>query len=157
MKHIPWEENSRANQLAPQASDSVVSQIIFWVASVRLVEHRYALRIKGKPILEDSDRLWGEEKLIPGNAEWLLGNTDQLLGKIELESGRTESEPGETEPSSGKEKPALGNTNQLPGNIDWLSGKADPVTEPGSGMVEPGLGYVKSWNRFQVEKTMRNQ
>jgi hypothetical protein len=55
-KHIPREENSRANRLAQQDSGYVVSQGVFWVASVSLVEHWYALRSKGKPILEDSDR-----------------------------------------------------------------------------------------------------
>jgi hypothetical protein len=41
----------------------VVSQGVFSVASVSSVEHRYALRSKGKPILEDSDRLRDKEKL----------------------------------------------------------------------------------------------
>jgi hypothetical protein len=36
----------------------------------------YALRSKGKPILEDSDRLQGREKPISGNAKRLPGNTD---------------------------------------------------------------------------------
>jgi hypothetical protein len=52
IKHIPQEENSRANQLAQQASGYVVSQEVFWVASVSLVEHMYALRSKGKSVLE---------------------------------------------------------------------------------------------------------
>jgi hypothetical protein len=39
IKHIPQEENIRANQLAQQASDYVVSQGVFWVASFSLVEH----------------------------------------------------------------------------------------------------------------------
>jgi hypothetical protein len=94
IKHIPWEENSQVNRLAQQALGYVVSQGVFWVASVSLVEHRYALRSKGKLILEDSGRLWGKEKLIPGNAKRLPGNTDRLSGKTEPESGRTESEPG---------------------------------------------------------------
>jgi ribonuclease HI len=111
IKHIPWEENSRANRLAQQALGYVVSQGVFGVASVSLVEHRYALRSKGKLILEDSDQLQGKEKPIPGNAKRLPGNTDRLSGKIEPESGRTESELGETESSSGKEKPVLGNAN----------------------------------------------
>jgi hypothetical protein len=64
IKHIPQEENSRANRLAQQASGYVVSQGVFWAASVSLVEHMYALRSKGKPILEDLDRLQGKEKLI---------------------------------------------------------------------------------------------
>jgi ribonuclease HI len=31
IKHIPWEENSRANRLAQQASGYVVSQGVFWL------------------------------------------------------------------------------------------------------------------------------
>jgi ribonuclease HI len=56
-KHIPWEENSWANRLAQQASGYIVSQGVFWVALVSLVEHMYALRTKGKSILENSYRL----------------------------------------------------------------------------------------------------
>jgi ribonuclease HI len=134
IKHIPREENSRANRLALQASGYVVSQGVFWVASVSLVEHRYALRSKRKLIQEDSDRLWGKEKLILGNAKQLPGNMARL-------SGKTESEPGKTEPSSGKEKPVLGNANQLPGNVERLSGKADPGTKPGLGMAKLGPSY----------------
>jgi hypothetical protein len=119
----------------------VVSQGVFWVASVSVVEHRYALRSKGKPILEDSDWLWDMEKPIPGNAERLLGNTDWLSGKTELEMGRKVSEPGKIELSLGKEKPVLCNTNQLPGNVDRLSGTSDPEIEPGSGKAEPGPSY----------------
>jgi hypothetical protein len=119
----------------------VVSQRIFWVALVRLDEHRYALRSNGKPILEDSDWLWDKEKPIPGNAKRLSDNMDRLSGKIELESGRIESEPGKTELSSGKEKPVLGNTNPLLGNIDQLSGKADPKIELSSGKAELGPSY----------------
>jgi ribonuclease HI len=141
IQHIPREENSRANQLAQQASGYVVSQGVFWAALVSLVEHRYALWSRGKPILEVLDRLQGKEKLILGNAKRLPGNTDRLLGKIELELGRTESELGKTEPSSGKKKPVLGNANQLPGNIDQTLGQADLGTEPGSGKAKPGLSY----------------
>jgi hypothetical protein len=83
IKHIAQEENSHVNRLAQQASRYVVRQGVFWVSSVSLVEHRYALRSKGKSILEDSDRLWGKEKPIPCNAKRLSGNTDQLSGKIE--------------------------------------------------------------------------
>jgi hypothetical protein len=39
IKHIPREENSQVNRLAQQASGYVVSQGVFWVASVSLVEH----------------------------------------------------------------------------------------------------------------------
>jgi ribonuclease HI len=141
IKHIPREENSRVNRLAQQASGYIVSQGVFWVASVSLVEHRYALRSKGKPILEDSDRLRDKEKPILGKAKRLPGNMDQLLGKTELKSGRAESEPGQTELSSGKEKPVLRNANQLWGNEDRLSGKAFLETEPSSGKAEPGLSY----------------
>jgi hypothetical protein len=129
------------NRLAQQASGYVVSQGVFWVASVSLVRHMYALRSKGKSILEDSDRLRDKEKLILGNAKRLPGNMDRLSRKIESESGRTESKPGKTELSLGKEKPVLGNANQLLGNIDRLSGKADLEIEPCSGKAEPGPSY----------------
>jgi hypothetical protein len=141
IKHISREENSRANRLAQQASGYVVSQGVFWVASVSLVEHWYALSSKGKPILEDSDQLRDKEKLIPGNVKRLPGNTDQLSGKTELETGRTKSESGKIELSSAKEKSVLGNANQLPGNVDRLSGKADPKTEPSLGKAELRLSY----------------
>jgi hypothetical protein len=141
IKHIPREENSWANRLAQQASGFIVSQGVFWVASISLVEHRYALRSRGRQILEDSDRLRDKEKPILGNTKRLLGNTDWLSGKIELELGRTELEPGKTEPSLGKEKLVLGNTNQLPGNEDQLLGKADPGIELSSGKEELGPSY----------------
>jgi hypothetical protein len=73
IKHIPREENSRANRLAQQASGYVVSQGVFWVASVSLVEHKYALRSKGKPVLDNSKRLQDKEKLIPDKTNWLPG------------------------------------------------------------------------------------
>jgi ribonuclease HI len=57
IKHIPREENSRANRLAQQALGYIISQGVFWVALVSLVEHRYALRSKGKLILEDLNQL----------------------------------------------------------------------------------------------------
>jgi hypothetical protein len=104
--------------LAQQASGYVVSQVVFWVASVSLVEHRYALRSKGKLILQDSDQLRGKEKPIPGNAKQLPGKMDRLSGKIEPESGRPESEPGKIELSLGNEKLVLSNANQLPGNVE---------------------------------------
>jgi hypothetical protein len=113
----------------------------------------YALRSKGKPILEDLDRLWVKEKPLPGNAKRLSGNIDRLSRKTKSESRRIESEPGKMEPSLGKEKPVLGNTNQLSSNVDRLSGKANPRTEPCSGKAESG----PSWNQFRVNKTMKNQ
>jgi hypothetical protein len=42
IKHIPQEENSRANRLAQQASSYVVSQGVFWITSISSIEHRYA-------------------------------------------------------------------------------------------------------------------
>jgi hypothetical protein len=73
IKHIPQEENSQANRLAQQASGYVVSQGVFWVALVSLVKHRYALRSKGKAVLENSDRLQDEEKPISDNTNRLPG------------------------------------------------------------------------------------
>jgi hypothetical protein len=81
VKHIPREENSRANWLAQQALGYVVNQGFFWIASVSLVEHMYALRSKGKPILEDSNRVRDKEKPIPGNVKRLSGNEDHLSKK----------------------------------------------------------------------------
>jgi hypothetical protein len=109
IKHIPREENNQVNRLAQQALGYVVSQGIFWVASISLVEHRYALRSKGKLMLQNSDRLQDEGKPIPSN-------TNLLLRKTEPESGRTEMELGNTELSLDKERLLLGNANQLPGN-----------------------------------------
>jgi hypothetical protein len=106
-----------------------------------LVKHGYALRSKGKSILDDYDRLRDKEKPILGNAKCLPGNTDWLLGKMELELGRIESEPRKIEPSLSKEKLVLGNTNQLLGNVYQLLGKADPEIEPSLGKAEPGPSY----------------
>jgi hypothetical protein len=119
--------SSRVNLLAQQASSYVVSQGVFWVASVSLVEHRYALRRKGKTILEDSDQLRDKEKPIPGNVKRLPSNTDRLSGKTKPESGRIESEPRpsygcglweELEPISGEEDNEESITNKSEsGNI----------------------------------------
>jgi hypothetical protein len=57
IKHIPREENSRANRLAQQASGYVVSQGVFWITSISLIEHMYAWRSRGKLMMENSDRL----------------------------------------------------------------------------------------------------
>jgi hypothetical protein len=89
IKRIPWDENSRANRLAQEASGYVISQRVFWLASVSLVEHTYALRSKGKPVLENSDRLQDEEKLILDNTNWLPGKTGLDSSKTEPESGKT--------------------------------------------------------------------
>jgi ribonuclease HI len=56
IKHIPREENSKANWLAQQALGYIVTQWIFWVTSVSLVENIYELRSKGKPMLDNIDR-----------------------------------------------------------------------------------------------------
>jgi hypothetical protein len=92
IKHIPHEENSQANQLAQQASCYVVSQRVFWVAMVSLVEHRYELRRKGTPMLENSDRLQDEENLIPDKMNRLPGKIGLNSGKIASESGKIELE-----------------------------------------------------------------
>jgi ribonuclease HI len=75
IKHIPQKKNSQVNRLAQQASGYVVSQGVFWVASVSLVEHMYALRSKGKPVLENSDRLQDEKNPILDNRNRLPGKT----------------------------------------------------------------------------------
>jgi hypothetical protein len=83
IKRIPQEKNSWANWSAQQASSYVVSQGVFWVASVSLIKHRYALRSKEKLILEDSDQLRDKEKLIPGDAKQLPGDAKQLPGNTD--------------------------------------------------------------------------
>jgi hypothetical protein len=105
IKHIPWEENSRATQLPQQALGYIVSQGVCWVASVSLVEHRYALRSKGKPVLENSDRLQDEEKLILDNRNRLTGKSGPDSGKSESESGKIELGLDKAEPESGKTEP----------------------------------------------------
>jgi ribonuclease HI len=82
INHIPREENSRANQLVQQVSGYIVTQGVFWVTSVSLVENRYVLRSKGKLMLENSDRLQDKGKPIPDKAHRLSVNS-------ELESGNT--------------------------------------------------------------------
>jgi hypothetical protein len=105
IKHIPREENSQIDQLAQQASGYLISQGVFWVASVSLVEHRYALRSKGKPVLENSDRLQDEKKPIPDNMNRLPEKTGPDSGKTEPESGsgKAELESGKIEPGQGYE------------------------------------------------------
>jgi hypothetical protein len=94
-KHIPGEENSRANRLAQQASGYVVTQGIFWVTSVSLVKNRYAMRSKGKPVLENSDRLQDKGKLISDKAQRLSENS-------EPESCKMGESQDRAEPTSGK-------------------------------------------------------
>jgi hypothetical protein len=74
IKHIPRGENNRANWLAQQASGYIVTQGVFWVTSVSLVENRYALRSKGN-----------------------------LSKNSKLESGNTGESEDKTKPTSGKE------------------------------------------------------
>jgi ribonuclease HI len=104
IKHIPQEENSRANQLAQQASGYVVSQGVFWVALVSLVEHMYALRSKCKPVLENSYWLQDEEKPIPDNTNWLPGKTGPDSSKTQLESCKIEPGSGKVQPESRKKE-----------------------------------------------------
>jgi hypothetical protein len=74
IKHIPREENSQANLLAQQASRYVVSQGVFRITSISLIEHKYAWRSRGKLMTENLDRLQVEGKPI-------LDNTNRLPGK----------------------------------------------------------------------------
>jgi hypothetical protein len=85
IKHIPREENSRANWLAQQASGYVVTQGIFWVTSFSLVANRYALRSKGKPIPDKAPQL-------SENSEPELGNTSESQDKAKLTSGKEANE-----------------------------------------------------------------
>jgi hypothetical protein len=121
IKHVPRKENSQANRLAQQASGYVVSQEVYWVASVSLVEHRYALRSKGKPVLENSDRLQDEEKPISDNM-------NRLPGKTGLDLGKTKPESGKTEPGSGKAKIELGKTEPEQGCKIRLWEEAKPTS-----------------------------
>jgi hypothetical protein len=46
------------------------------------VENRYALRSKGKPMLENSDRLQDKGKPIPDKAHQSSGNSELELGNM---------------------------------------------------------------------------
>jgi ribonuclease HI len=94
IKHIPWEENSQANRLAQQAPGYVVSQGVFWITLISLIEHRYAWRSKGKLMMENLDQLQVE-----GNP--ILDNTNRLPGKTGPESGKIEPISGKIELGSG--------------------------------------------------------
>jgi hypothetical protein len=94
IKHIPREENSRANRLAQQASGCIVSQGVFWITLISLIEHMHAWRSRGKLMMKNSDWLQVEGKSIPDNTyrlpgeTWLeSGETESISGKIELELG----------------------------------------------------------------------
>jgi hypothetical protein len=90
IKHIPREENSRANRLAQQASGYVVSQVVF---GITLIEHRYAWKSRGKMMMENLDRLQVEGKPIPDNTNRLPGETGLESRKIEPISGKIEAKP----------------------------------------------------------------
>jgi hypothetical protein len=96
IKHTPLEEKSTANRLAQQALGYVVTQGVFWVTSVSLVGNRYALRSKGKLMLENSDRLQDKGKPIPDKARRLSENS-------EPESGNTDKSQDKAKPTSAKE------------------------------------------------------
>jgi hypothetical protein len=157
IKHIPWEENSRANQLAQQALGYVVSQGVFWVASVSLVEHRYALRSKGKSVLENSDRLQDKEKPI-------LDNMNRLPGKIGTDSGKTEPGSGKAEPESGKIEPEQGCEIGLREEAKLTSverfneesvTKKDEVEKDGSPLDEEKTKLIKEGDSVKGGHTMR--
>jgi hypothetical protein len=73
------------------------------------------LRSKGKPVLENSDRLQDED--IP-----ILDNTNRLPGKTGPDSGKTESELGKMGPESGKIEPGLGKAELESGKIELEQG-----------------------------------
>jgi ribonuclease HI len=76
--HIPREENSRADWLAQQASGYIVSQGVFWITLISLIEHKHAWRSRGKLMMENSDRLQVEGKLILDNTNRLPGKTERI-------------------------------------------------------------------------------
>jgi hypothetical protein len=63
--------NSKANRLAQQASGYIVTQGVFWVTSISLVENRYEFRSKGKPMLDNVDQLQDKGKPISDKANQL--------------------------------------------------------------------------------------
>jgi hypothetical protein len=73
------------------------------------------LRSKGKPILEDLDRLRGKEKPVLGNINQLPGNVDRLSGKPDLG----------TEPGSGEAEPGPSHGYGLGEELELISGKED--------------------------------
>jgi hypothetical protein len=93
-KHIPREENCRAGRLAQQALGYIVSQGVFWITSISLIEHKYAWRSRGKLMMENSDRLQVEGKPIPDNTNRLPRKTGPESRKTEPISGKIELEPG---------------------------------------------------------------
>jgi hypothetical protein len=96
IKHIPREENSKANRLAQQASGYVVTQGFFWVTLVSLVENRYELRSKGKSMLHNVDQLQDKGKPI-------LDKANRLPDKSEPEPGNPYGSQDKAKPTSDKE------------------------------------------------------
>jgi hypothetical protein len=149
IKHIPREENSRANRLAQQASGYVVSQGVFWVTSVSLIEHRYALRSKGKAMLENSDWLQDKGKPIPDRVHRLSKNS-------ELESGNTGESQDKAKPTSVKKFQAELVTKQHEVEKDQSpldEGKTKPISEDGS--VMGGDTIWTDW-RLPLLECLRN-
>jgi hypothetical protein len=70
-------------------SGYVVTEGVFWVTSVSLVENRYELRSNGKPMLDNVDQLQDKGKPISDKANWL--------------SDKSEPEPGNPDGSQEKE------------------------------------------------------
>jgi hypothetical protein len=98
-------ENSWANRLAQQASGYVVSQGVLWVASVSSIQHRYALRSKVKPMLENSDRIQElgqgceirlQEEAKPTSVERL--KEDSVMKKDKVEKDGSPLDEGRTKP-----------------------------------------------------------
>jgi hypothetical protein len=79
------------------------------------------MRSKGKPVLENSDQVQDEEKLIPDS-------TNRLPGKIGLDSSKTEPESGKTESGSGKAELESGKTESEQGCEIRLQEEAKPTS-----------------------------
>jgi ribonuclease HI len=134
IKHIPQEENSRANQLAQQALGYVITQGVFWVTSVRMVENRYALRSKGKLMLENLDRLQDKGKPILDKAHQLSGNSKPESGnmgesqeKAKLTSGKEANESVTMENRFEKVGSPLDEEKMKPIRVDELAKDGDTV------------------------------
>jgi hypothetical protein len=96
IKHIPREVNSKANRLAQQASGYIVTQGVFLVTSVSLVENRYDFRSKGKPMLDNVDQLQDKGKPI-------LDKANQLPDKSEPKLGNPDGSQDKAKPTSDKD------------------------------------------------------
>jgi hypothetical protein len=74
----------------------VVTQGVFWVTLVSLVDNRYQLRSKGKPVLDNVDLLQDKGKLISDKA-------NRLPDKSEPESGNPDGSQDKAKLTSDKE------------------------------------------------------